>query len=71
MAKMQSTTSEAQEETRSERLSIAITPSEKRAIKAVAAIRGMEESVLVRSMPVPEIVAEFDRIQRAAESEVA
>ena len=40
---------------------VALTPSEKRAVRAIAALRGTDESNLIRTTPVSEIVAEFER----------
>jgi hypothetical protein len=54
---------------RSERVTIAVTVLERRAIRAVAAIRGVDESHLVRSMPISDIVAEFERVRTEAEGE--
>lgn len=53
------------QESRTEKVAIAVTPSEKRAVRGLAAIRGTDESNLVRSMPIAEIVAEFARLQAA------
>lgn len=52
-----------QEERRSERIGVAVTPSERRAVKAIAALRGVEDSNLLRTMPLEEIVAEFERLR--------
>lgn len=57
---------EAQEESRSERVGVAVTPSEKRAIRGVAALKGTDESNLVRSTTIADIVAEFERLRATA-----
>ena len=49
------------QESKSERAAVALTPSEKRAVRAVAALRGTDESNLIRTTTVAEIVAEFER----------
>lgn len=48
---------------RSEKVAIAVTLDEKRAVRGLAAIRGTDESNLVRSLPIAEIVAEFNRLK--------
>lgn len=53
----------AQQEPRSEKVGIAVTPSEKRAVVAVAAIRETDASNLCRENPIAEIVAEYRRLQ--------
>lgn len=55
------------QESRTERVAVAITAAEKRAIVAVAALRGTDQSNLLREMSVDEAVAEFERVQIAAE----
>lgn len=54
--------SEAQE-SRTEKTAIALTPSEKIALKRVAEARGMPESHLLREMLIHEIVEEYERIE--------
>lgn len=54
------------QESRTERVAVAITPSEKRAIVAVAALRATDQSSLLREMSVDQAVAEFERVQAAA-----
>lgn len=58
------------QESRNEKVAIAVTASEKRAVRGLAAIRGTDESNLCRTMTIAEITAEFDRI-RAADVEGA
>lgn len=55
-----------QEESRSERVTISVTPSEKRAIKGLAAILDSDESNLCRTTPIDEIVTRFEKIRDAA-----
>ena len=54
------------QESRTERVAITVTPSEKRAVRAVAAIRGTNESDLCRENTITEIVAEFERVRAAS-----
>lgn len=57
---------EAQAETRTERVTMAITPGERRAIDFVALANGLEHSsVLLRSMGLEAIVAEYRRMMEA------
>jgi hypothetical protein len=58
----------APEESRTETVTVRLTPSEKRAVRGLAAIRGMPESDLVRTTPMEKIVQEFSRLVDAAES---
>lgn len=53
------------QESRSERIAVACTPTEKRAVRFVADAREMSESDVVRSMPMAEIVAEYARMREA------
>lgn len=55
-------------ESRTEKVAIAVTPTEKAAVRAIAAIRGTDESNLVRSTTIADIVSEFETIrgERAA-----
>ena len=53
-------------EPRTEKVAIAVTPSEKRAIVAVAALRESDASNLCRTMPIDDIVAEYRRLQGVA-----
>lgn len=59
-------TGDTQPESRTEKVAIAVTPSEKRAVRGLAAIRGTDESNLCRSLPMAEILAEFERLQSVA-----
>ena len=52
-------------ETRTEKGAIAVTPSEKKAVRAVAAIQDTDESNLCRVMPIADIVTEYNRIREA------
>jgi hypothetical protein len=52
-------------ESRSEKVAIAVTKTEKAAVRAVAAIHGTDESNLVRSTPIADIVTEFHRLRAA------
>lgn len=67
MPTMRGKQAETQEESRSERIAIAVTEREKRAVRAVAALRGVEDSNLVRAMPIADIVTEFERLREQAE----
>jgi hypothetical protein len=60
-----------QPESRTEKVAIAVTPTEKRAVRGLAAIRGGDESNLVRSMTIAEIVAEFEKLQAVAQGTAA
>lgn len=51
------------QESRTEKVGIAVTASEKRAVRAVAALRETDESNLCRDMPIADIVAEYRRLQ--------
>lgn len=53
------------QESRTEKVAIAVTKTEKTAVRAVAAVRGSDESNLCRAMPIDEIVAEYRRLQAA------
>ena len=55
-------------EPRNEKVGIAVTASEKRAITAVAALRETDASNLCREVPVAEIVAEYRRLQGKSEA---
>lgn len=56
-------------ESRNEKVGLAVTPTEKRAVRAVAALRGIDESALCRTTPIADVVAEFERLQAVAEVE--
>lgn len=60
---------EQAQESRTERVSIAVTKTEKSAIRAIAALRETDESNLCRSVPVAEIVAEYRRLQMVGMSD--
>jgi len=51
------------QESRTEKVAIAVTKTEKAAVRAVAALREMDESNLCRTTPIEEIVAEYRRLQ--------
>jgi len=55
-------TTEAQE-TRTERIALAVTPSEKRAVRAVAALNETDESNLCRDVTISDIVAAYRKYQ--------
>ena len=59
------------QETKTERASLAVTPSEKRAIKAVAAARETDESNLLRSTLLADVVEEYGRIRALVAGEDA
>lgn len=63
---MEQATAEPQAESRTEKVAIAVTPSEKRAVRGLAALRSTDESNLCRALPIAEIVAEFERIRTEA-----
>jgi hypothetical protein len=52
-----------QVEPRNEKVAIAVTRTEKAAVRAIAAIRETDESNICRLMPIEEIVAEYRRLQ--------
>ena len=52
-------------EPRSETVSLAVTEREKRAIGAIALLNETDVSNLLRTTTIPEIVADFDRLQAA------
>lgn len=51
------------QESRTERIGLAVTPTEKRAVQAVAALRETDESNLCRQTPIADVVAEYRRLQ--------
>lgn len=57
---------EPQAEPRNEKVAIAVTKTEKTAVRAIAAIRQIDESNLCRTTPIEEIVAEYRRLQSTA-----
>lgn len=58
---------EQPQESRIEKVGLAVTPSEKRAVRAVAALRETDESNLCREVPIADIVAEYRRLQGVAD----
>ncbi len=61
---MASTTTTAQE-SRTEVVSISCTPTEARAVKAIAALRNTPASDLLRKMRLRDIVKEYERVRVA------
>jgi uncharacterized protein (DUF1778 family) len=59
---------QAPSENRTERVTITVTPNEKAAVRAVAAIRGTDESNLVRTTPISDVVSEFERLRARVEA---
>jgi hypothetical protein len=57
------------QETRTERATLTVTPSEKKAIRAVAAARDTDESNLLRTTPVADVVDEYRRIRELVATE--
>ena len=51
------------QESKSARVSMAVTPQEKQAMRAVAAARGTDEGNVLRGLSLDEVVAEFAAIQ--------
>jgi hypothetical protein len=51
------------QESRTEKVAIAVTKTEKAAVRAVAAIRETDESNLCREVPIADILAEYRRLQ--------
>lgn len=63
---------ESQEEQRSERVALAVTPTEKRALKLVAAVNDASVSDLLRGRTVEDVLEEYGRLTLAIEgTEVA
>lgn len=60
-----------QQEGRTERASIAVTKAEKQAIRAVAAARETDESNLLRSTLLSDILEEYERIRAVVGGEAA
>lgn len=67
---MDDSTSEAQA-SRTARVTVTVTPAEKKAVKAVAAARDTDESNLLRVMPIDDVVAEYARIRELVGTEAA
>lgn len=59
------------QESRTERVTVAVTPFEKKAVKAVAAARDTDESNLLRSAPVDTVVDDYMRIRALVTGEAA
>jgi hypothetical protein len=59
---------ETQEIPRPERGTVTLTVEEKRAVRAVALLRGMDESSLLRTKVVADIVAEYERSREALDA---
>lgn len=59
------------QESRTERATMALTPTEKRALQIVANLRQVTESDLLRTMLMADIVAEFDRLMSKLREEAA
>lgn len=53
------------QESRTEKVAIAVTKTEKSAVRAIAALRETDESNLCRTTPIDDIVTEFRRLQSA------
>lgn len=63
---MTPTEATTQGESRTETLTMRLTKTEKRAVRVVAGVRGIEESNLLRELPLSEVLEEFGRIKSAA-----
>jgi hypothetical protein len=59
------------QESRTERIGVAVTPTEKVAVRVIAGLRGTDESNLVRSTPIADIVAEFEQHRAMSEKRSA
>ncbi len=51
------------QESRTEKVAIAVTRTEKAAVRAIAALRESDESNLCRTTPIAEVLAEYRRLQ--------
>jgi hypothetical protein len=51
------------QESRTEKVAIAVTKTEKTAVRAVAIVRETNESELCRTTPIADILAEYRRLQ--------
>lgn len=58
------------QESRTDRVTLTVTPAEWRAIKAVAAARETDVSNLLRTMLLEDILAEFERIRAVVRESV-
>lgn len=59
---------ETQEIPRPERGTVTLSIEEKRAVRAVALLRGMDESTLLRTKVVADIMAEYERSREALDA---
>lgn len=59
------------QESRTERVTVAVTPFEKKAVKAVAAARDTDESNLLRTTPVDVVLDDYLRIRALVTGEAA
>ena len=57
---------QTQGESRTEKVGVAVTPSQKRAIVVVAEMRDTDQSNLLHEMSVQDVVVEFERIKAAS-----
>lgn len=66
-------TEDAQEaqESRTGRVTVTVTPYEKKAVKAVSAARDTDESNLLRTTLLNDVVREYERIRELVGSEAA
>lgn len=55
------------QESRTERIAMAVTPSERHALRFLTGHRKTTEGALLRSMLISEITAEYDRLMRRLE----
>lgn len=49
------------QESRSERVTLAVSPTEKRAVRGLASFEGLDESALLRIKTIAQIMEEFER----------
>lgn len=59
------------QESRTERATLALTPTEKRAVQFVANVRQTTESDLLRTTLLADVVAEYDRLMAKLREEAA
>ena len=59
------------QESRTARVTVTVTPLEKKAVKAVAAARDTDESTLLRTTLMADVVKEYERIRELVGTEVA
>lgn len=60
-----------EQESRTARVTVTVTPLEKKAVKAVAAARDTDESSLLRSTLLVDILVEYERIRALVTGEAA